>query len=268
MNLFLVFFSSSCLSGINGVLFTGGGLSLHKNTTYYQTALHLITRIKQANDAGDIFPLWGTCMGFQLIHLLIAQPIENDSILTCNFDSENLELPLLFTSQASESKLFRNAMKIPASFSNPDISIYDTFATQSITHNLHHCGITPANFASSVALVNTLHILSTSIDRKGQEFVSTVEGINYPIFATQWHGERPQFEWDVNEALSHLEETYHANAYVSSQFVSIARMNTHTFPSVDVENAALIYNFVPFYNVNDSVDSFPSRLIYQFDGLQ
>jgi gamma-glutamyl hydrolase len=106
---------------LNGLLFTGGGLGLEKNTTYYQvrmawltsskrhgfpgaqlsdgrlmwpssplcpsqTASKLFDMVKAKNDKGTRLPLWGTCMGFQLLHILAA---DDERVLELNaFDSE------------------------------------------------------------------------------------------------------------------------------------------------------------------------------------
>ena len=39
--------------------------------------------------------------------------------------------------------------------------------------------------------------------RKGVAFVSTVEGKTLPFYATQWHPEKVQFEWDPEEGINH-----------------------------------------------------------------
>lgn len=46
----------------------------------------------QANDAGDYFPIWGTCMGMQLLTVLVA----GENLLT-KTPAENLALPLNLT---------------------------------------------------------------------------------------------------------------------------------------------------------------------------
>lgn len=46
----------------------------------------------QANDAGDFFPIWGTCMGLQLLTVLVA----GENLLT-NTAAENIALPLNLT---------------------------------------------------------------------------------------------------------------------------------------------------------------------------
>jgi hypothetical protein len=47
------------MKGLNGVLFTGGGLSLEFNTTYYHTAHYLYEKVLHANDHGRYTVLWG-----------------------------------------------------------------------------------------------------------------------------------------------------------------------------------------------------------------
>lgn len=46
----------------------------------------------QANDAGDFFPIWGTCMGMQLLTVLVA-----GKNLLSNATVANLALPLELT---------------------------------------------------------------------------------------------------------------------------------------------------------------------------
>lgn len=52
----------------------------------------LILCVFQANDAGDHFPIWGTCMGMQLLTVLVA----GENLLT-NTTAENIALPLNLT---------------------------------------------------------------------------------------------------------------------------------------------------------------------------
>lgn len=52
-------------------------------------------RVFQANDAGDYFPIWGTCMGMQLLTVLVA-----GKNLLSNTTAENVALPLNLTTGA------------------------------------------------------------------------------------------------------------------------------------------------------------------------
>lgn len=71
------------------------------STTVIKMALHLpdcyplifsLSYRLQANDAGDYFPIWGTCQGFQQLSVLTA----NKNLLTLT-DTKAVALPLTFT---------------------------------------------------------------------------------------------------------------------------------------------------------------------------
>lgn len=64
------------LKGVNGIFLTGGGTNLKernsttrkkKYTQYGKTAKYLISYAKKENRMGKYFPLWGTCLGFELM---------------------------------------------------------------------------------------------------------------------------------------------------------------------------------------------------------
>lgn len=65
---------------------------------------------------------------------------------------------------------------------------------QKVTVNLHHDVLTPQTFRDNKDLASFWRVLSTNVDRKGKAFVSTIEAVKHPIFATQWHPERPPFD--------------------------------------------------------------------------
>jgi len=46
----------------------------------------------QANDKGSLFPIWATCLGYEMMHIMVAK--EKPIRITC--DAENLPLPLKF----------------------------------------------------------------------------------------------------------------------------------------------------------------------------
>ncbi|EDQ86726.1 uncharacterized protein MONBRDRAFT_28072 [Monosiga brevicollis MX1] len=197
------------MGSVNGVLFTGGELGLQMNSTYYQTANKILQQVKAKNDAGTHFPLWGTCMGFQLLHILVAN---NESALSRNaFDSEDISLPLIFTQEASTSRLFGG---LPANMQH-------NLATENLTSNLHHDGVAPTAYSDYPELAAFYSVLSTNTDRQGKAFVSSVESKNYPIFAVQWHPERPQFEWvedrHINHSLDAIEAMQYVGRFLSSQ---------------------------------------------------
>lgn len=55
----------------------------------------------QANDAGDYFPIWGTCQGLQQLAVLTA----NKNLLTLT-DTKAVALPLTFTAGITDHLFF------------------------------------------------------------------------------------------------------------------------------------------------------------------
>ena len=54
----------------------------------------------------------------------------------------------------------------------------DDFTTfQPVTLNMHKMGVSPMVYKRDKGLMNTFRVLSTNLDARGNEFVSTVEGI-------------------------------------------------------------------------------------------
>ena len=219
-------------SKINGVLFPGGGADLD-NTTLYQSGQYLYNLAIEANNKGDYFPIFGHCMGFELLNIITS---ENFNILG-NFNAENVTLPLNFTTQAHKSRLFGNA---PA-------DIIKIFSSEPVTMNNHQEGVSPSAFNNNKYLPAFYDILSNNDDLDGKVFISTIEGKKYPIYGIQWHAEKPQFEWNSQEGINHDAHAILAMQYMQNFFISEARKSNHKYPTEAEENAALIYNFQPVY---------------------
>lgn len=225
-------------ASVNGLLFPGGSSLISKG------ARHLFLRARQANEAGDFFPVWGTCLGLEwMVEAVCAEAEEADPSLPHftmdnDYDAWNLTLPLLFTESASTSRLFQGL--------NP--SSRTAARTQNITLNNHHKGVSPSHLAVTPALASFFDVLSTNLDRKGLPFVSTVEGKNgMPFYGVQFHPEKALFEWGVEEvgdggtakedvvwwpyeAINHSPSAQALTLYLANFFLGEARKNGHVFP--------------------------------------
>jgi gamma-glutamyl hydrolase len=228
------------LKNINGALFTGGGAdfvtSTGSLTPFALAAQTIFNESVNSWAAGEPWPLWGTCLGHELISFLAAGP--NINILSAPFDSENLTLPLNFTAAASTSRLYGT---FPS-------NVMNAFATQPITMNNHQAGISPADFSANPNISSRFTVLATNLDRNNKAFVSSMEGNGgLPIFTTQYHPEKVQFEWWSQEVINHSFDSVMSNHYLALQFVNQTRSNTRSFPSPEAEEAALIYNYSPVF---------------------
>lgn len=82
--------------GINGLLLPGGGTELVEEgewTHYGRVGSRLIRKAIERNDNMEYFPVWGTCLGFELMVLTIA---EDFKVLKKNFNSLNYSNSLQF----------------------------------------------------------------------------------------------------------------------------------------------------------------------------
>jgi gamma-glutamyl hydrolase len=222
------------VSSLNGVLFTGGELDLGLNTTYVETAMTIFQLAQK--DPNDYFPVWGTCQGFQLLNVLAAA---DSGVVVPGFDSEDISWSLDLTPEAFKSRLFTG---LPA-------EIVKLLATENVTLNFHHDGVTPDTFFSTPKLSGFYDLLSTNPDRKGRVFTSTMEAKNWPIYGTQWHPERQQFEFDdFDTGINHAYDSIRVNSAVGAFFVNECRKNSHQFTNKTEEASRLIYNYNPIYN--------------------
>ena len=170
---------ASLLAQLNGALFTGGAASFTAEGTrsllftpqgalsqYATTAAAIFNETVRAAERGETWPLWGTCLGFELISVLAA---EDSGVLTPGWDSENYTAVVSWAPEAAASRLWASAATRAA------------FASQRIALNAHTSGVAPAAFAAAPRLASRFTALGLSVDRSGRQFVATMEGKTLPI---------------------------------------------------------------------------------------
>jgi len=216
---------------INGILFPGGDVDI-PGSIYEKTSSYLYNLALKANDRGDYFPIWGTCQGFEQLLMMTSG---NLSILE-HFNAEDYSVSLMFAPAFRTSRIFSNLPeKLIAQIQNRDVC-----------ENLHEQGITPHGFTHN-NLQSFYTVLSTNLDRDGKEFVSTMEALRYPIYATQWHPERNQFEWDPQEPIEHSLLSIECVQYLANFFVEETRKNGH--------NWVAAYDLIDKYSTTFSGDA-------------
>ncbi|XP_043923670.1 gamma-glutamyl hydrolase [Protopterus annectens] len=231
-------------NSVNGILIPGGGVDL-QTSEYARLARIFYSLALKANDDADYFPLWGTCLGFEELVYLTS----GENLLTAT-RTENVALPLNFTSAAEQSRMFKNFPK----------DLMEALASQPLTANFHQWSISIKNFSLSDKLHSFYNVLSTNMDGD-LEFISSMEAYKYPIYAVQWHPEKNPFEWkDDKKGIPHSPVAIKAAFYMADFFVNEARKNFHCFSSKVDEAKALIYNYNPVYT--GSISGFEQTYIF------
>lgn len=221
---------------INGLLLPGGDVDLEKSQ-FSRAAKIFYNLALRANDAGDFFPIWGTCQGFQQLTVLTAK--KNMLTLT---DTRAVALPLTFTPDAPSSRLLSSFPK----------DLLQSLAQENITANFHFWSLSMQNYSRNFKLKRFYKVLSTNTDGK-TEFISTMEAHRYPFYAVQWHPEKSPFEWIDKPGMVHSSSAVKASFYTALFFVSEAMKSSHRFSSPTEEERLLIYNFSPTYGGSSAI---------------
>ncbi|XP_066481048.1 gamma-glutamyl hydrolase [Tiliqua scincoides] len=229
---------------INGILYPGGDVSL-ETSEFSRVARIFYNKALEAYDKGDYFPVWGTCLGHQLLSYLTS----GENLLTWT-NTEGFSLPLNFTKDGKSSRMFQNFPE----------KLLHVLATEPVTSNFHYWSLSVQNFTNNEKLRNFYKILTTNV-HNNIKFISTMEAIKYPIYGVQWHPEKNPYEWKKPKGIPHSRSAMKVTYYTADFFVSEARKSFHHFASKDAETKALIYNFNPLYT--DAFSSFEQA--YFFD---
>ncbi|EES18511.2 hypothetical protein SORBI_3009G199100 [Sorghum bicolor] len=214
------------LSLVNGVLFTGGSA---KQGLYFETIKKVFQYVLDKNDAGEQFPLFAQCLGFELVSMIVSK----DNNILEKFDALNQASTLQFPSYDFEGSVFQRF--------DPDL--IKKVSTSCLVMQQHRYGISPRRLQEKDALSSFFKILTTSPDENGKVYVSTVQAHKYPITCTQWHPEKAIFEWR-NPVIPHSKDAVQVTQHFANHFISQARKSPNR-PPADKVLDYLIYNYSP-----------------------
>ena len=220
---------------IDGLLLPGGASDVPQSVRY------LLTLALQASTAGDFFPVWGTCLGFEYV----VQVLSNSSsptipVLTGGFDAYNISWPL-------QSVRRRNLYN--------EERIFEIVTNYNVTMNNHYKAVEPEAFQNDPKLNELFEITSTNTDRKGRSFVSTIESRHpetFPWYGVQYHPEKNAFEYATYpgttipyEAINHSDRAVEFSISLARLFVRLTNQQqqqqhpsqttrTHAYTKPDV----------------------------------
>jgi gamma-glutamyl hydrolase len=232
---------------LNRVVFPGGAAAFSKSKGYskagkiiYDHAVELngkvvLLKIQKISliinlhkFQGTYFPLWGTCLGFQLLSFLSADMAAHR--VRCSSQSQSL--PLEFKSDFKTSKMFKYAPQ----------TIIDVLTEKDVTPNFHSYCLTDA-VLSRTGLDKEWRSISLNKDSNDFEFISSMEHRKYPFYGVQFHPEKNMFEWVKNKNIAHTANAVLQAQYFTNFFVKEAKKNYNHFRSAEDEEIHLIYNF-------------------------
>lgn len=110
------------------ILLPGGAVSFAKHNGYADAGNHIYKIAVKMNKDGDYFPLFGICLGFELLTYLSA----NRSEFRVSCSSQSQSLPLNFKTDFKESRLFKDASK----------KVVKILQEEAVTSNFHSYCVT------------------------------------------------------------------------------------------------------------------------------
>lgn len=230
-------------NSVNGLIFPGGLTDLYMNDPYVVAAKKLHTWAAEANDAGEVMPIQGTCLGHQLLQILATWPANFTEILVPT-DAVSQPGTLEFRAEAASSYYMGSLdPALKAKLEDPAFNL--------VIEN-HEFGLPVEHYDSWPVLAEHYKILTTSKDRRGLEYVSTIESKHHPFFGTQWHPEKPPFEF-ANAAIPHSLDSIKVSQHLGHSFIEAARRSSHEPESEEEELEMQIYNTAPVFTARDIV---------------
>ena len=161
---------TSILSTITGIVFTGGSINDNQKytheqrMTYVTTLYHAYTQIKKYNDQGRYFPIWGTCLGFEMLMLFQQnRPLENIFVFLQHHKLKGISTIKM---RDSRIKSFFPDWILPEMETRP-------------------CAIHSHTFGFDIVPDKNVTIVSTESD-----FINMIEFKQYPFYGTQFHPEK------------------------------------------------------------------------------
>ncbi|KAF8024183.1 hypothetical protein BT93_F1391 [Corymbia citriodora subsp. variegata] len=191
-----------------------------KTGLYHETVKAIFKKVLAKNDAGDHFPLYAICLGFELLTMIISE----------EFNAAD---------QASTLQFIRNANIEGTVFHRFSPDLLKKLSTDCLVIQNHHYGISPERLMQNTNLTNFFEVLTTSTDGDNKSKHS------YPVTAFQWHPEKNAFEWGLS-TIPHSDDAIGVTQHVANFFVSEARKSVNRASAQKVLDN-LIYNYSPTY---------------------
>mmetsp|Transcript_82604 Transcript_82604/g.114166 ORF Transcript_82604/g.114166 Transcript_82604/m.114166 type:complete len:249 (+) Transcript_82604:209-955(+) len=199
------------LPHINGIFMPGGG------SNYRDYAAYLMDRAVEINEAGQTFPVYGVCLGFENMGIWASS---YDRDVLDKIEAHHVSMPLKFVVDPKDTKLFGDLGRLASRYEEVD-AFYQS----------HSYSIPPSAFETDEGLKSKFRLtaIEHSTDDEGTPFTGAMESPDYPFFGTQFHPEKVPYTFNDNYGYNHSEESLILNDWFYRKFVSYARQNTNSY---------------------------------------
>lgn len=188
------------LSLTDGLLLTGGAQFFNNDdgskTQYIQQVEKLLEYFLERNSKGKKYPLWGTCLGFEALIIIMSNYSINRREVDNKFHGSSIQ------TLDVENTLFEKY------FSVKEKSL---LLKEGSLHYNHKWAFLMDEVLSNKVLMESFRMVGSSIARSGEKVLAMIEHKDLPIIGTQFHPEAAQFLYDRPDVDSHLEDFQRIN---------------------------------------------------------
>ncbi|KAL4439342.1 hypothetical protein ABPG74_017005 [Tetrahymena malaccensis] len=230
------------MNKVNGLVLTGGGANLMMRlqegeekifTQFSKVGIFLIELAKRKNEKGNYFPIWTTCLGFELLFLSFA----NQEIRT-QFDSKNHFAKQIFSKEAkTQSRILSKLSK----------SLIKCLEEEEFFYYNHKHGFSKKQFLENPKINQIFNCIAYSKDLKGKQFISIAEGKTYPFYGTQFHPEKLQFDHSSKTNKQFTMNQLRISQHFPNFFYTECLKSNQRFDSAQEQMSFFIENHQPVY---------------------
>lgn len=212
------------LDKVNGLLIPGGG----GIDILARAGQFLLNLAIEKNINGVYFPIWGTCLG----HEIIINGLTNETNLLSFYNSINVRLKLRLTN-VEKSKVYNSI----------DKDLLEYIENEEVLFFSHNYALDIERFYENKILRDFFFITSTVQNHEGKKYISSIEGKNFPIYGIQYHPEKSPFEWNESLNISRDPKAIRLSQNYGNFIVNEAKKNDQHFFDKEEEDLYSIHQF-------------------------
>ena len=199
------------------------------------------------NDAGNVFPIWSVCLGYETVAVITSGNTNNMSTLSPVRGEINVINTMKFVNSSDRGYIFGDL---------PERLIQKLTTGQGVMFYDHNWIVSMDTYNNNKNLSSFWKVITETTSPYNERFVALWEARKYPFYGVQFHPEKNSFEWKINADRSF--DAIQIEQIMGNKFIEKARQSKSAFTSYDEYQKTSIYNFQP------TATTFPFSRIYRF----
>ena len=209
---------SSIMSQVNRILLPGGATFLKKSdgkpSKYTRQVERILAIAYQQAELGGHFPIWGTCLGFEMI----VNTFSNWEVQRVKIKTFNTNKKLVWVENNYKNSTFAKTLSTQSK---------DSISKNAISYFEHYWGIKKQDFEASKKLKDFRVLAYYEKDNK--QIVAAIQHKSLPIFGVQFHPEKILYEHKKRVKVKFTYESAVASQELSRVMLYEALKNTNKF---------------------------------------